>query len=62
MKIGAVMFFTTYSMQPAALARELEQRGDAGGAAAWGRVAIVLSQPRKPYDEQHDGGERGKLY
>ncbi len=27
MKIGAVMFFTTYSMQPAALARELEQRG-----------------------------------
>ena len=27
MKIGAVMFFTTYSMQPAPLARELEQRG-----------------------------------
>ena len=27
MKIGAVMFFTTSSMQPAPLARELEQRG-----------------------------------
>jgi probable F420-dependent oxidoreductase len=27
MKIGAVMFFTTDSMQPAPLARELEQRG-----------------------------------
>ena len=27
MKIGAVMFFTTYSMQPAPLARELEARG-----------------------------------
>ena len=27
MKIGAVMFFTTYSMQPAELARELEDRG-----------------------------------
>ncbi len=27
MKIGAVMFFTAYSMQPAALGRELEQRG-----------------------------------
>ena len=27
MKIGAVMFFTTNSMQPAALGRELEERG-----------------------------------
>ena len=27
MHIGAVMFFTSYSMQPAPLARELEQRG-----------------------------------
>jgi len=27
MKIGAVMFFTTYSMAPAALGRELEARG-----------------------------------
>jgi probable F420-dependent oxidoreductase len=27
MHIGAVMFFTTYSMQPADVARELEQRG-----------------------------------
>ena len=27
MKIGAVMFFTEYSMSPAALARELEDRG-----------------------------------
>ena len=27
MKIGAVMFFTTDSMQPAALGRALEERG-----------------------------------
>ena len=27
MKIGAVMFFTSSSMQPAALGRELETRG-----------------------------------
>ena len=27
MKIGAVMFFTTGSMQPAALARAMEERG-----------------------------------
>ena len=27
MKIGAVMFFTTESMQPAPLARALEERG-----------------------------------
>ncbi len=27
MHIGAVMFFTEYSMQPVALGRELEQRG-----------------------------------
>ena len=27
MKIGAVMFFTSDSMQPAALGRELESRG-----------------------------------
>src|ERR687890_1716246 len=27
MKIGAVMFFTSYSMQPAPLARALEERG-----------------------------------
>ena len=27
MKIGAVMFFTSYSMQPAALGRALEERG-----------------------------------
>jgi hypothetical protein len=42
--------------------QELEQRGDAGGAAVWAKVAVVLSQAgRSSRDRQRDG-ERGRLY
>jgi hypothetical protein len=42
--------------------QELEQRGDAGGAAAWARVAVVLSQSGRSRHERSDDRDRGKLY
>jgi hypothetical protein len=42
--------------------QELQQRGDAGGAAAWAKVAIVLSQTRKPQHERQDVVDHGRLY
>jgi hypothetical protein len=42
--------------------QELEMRGDAGGAAAWAKVAVVLSQPRKPAHERRDVVDHGRLY
>jgi hypothetical protein len=41
--------------------QELELRGDAGGVAAWAKVAVVLSQTRKSYDGRC-GENLGKLY
>jgi hypothetical protein len=40
---------------------ELQRRGDAGGVAAWARVAIVLSQAKKSHRDRLDDA-RGKLY
>jgi hypothetical protein len=40
--------------------RELQRRGDAGGVAAWARVAAALSQTRKSRRDQ--GEALGKLY
>jgi hypothetical protein len=37
-------------------------RGDTGGAAAWGKVAVVLSQTRKPTQERRDTVDHGRLY
>ena len=42
--------------------RELQQRGDAGGAAAWAKVAIVLSQTKKSQHERQDVVDHGRLY
>jgi hypothetical protein len=42
--------------------RELEMRGDAGGAAAWAKVAVVLSQARRPTHEPRDVVDHGRLY
>jgi len=40
---------------------ELQRRGDAGGVAAWARVADVLSRTKKScYDRQDEA--LGKLY
>jgi hypothetical protein len=41
---------------------ELEQRGDAGGAAAWAKVALVLSQTKKSQCERRDVADHGRLY
>jgi hypothetical protein len=40
--------------------RELQRRGDAGGVAAWGRVALALSQSKKL--RHHSRAALGKLY
>jgi hypothetical protein len=42
--------------------QELEMRGDTGGAAAWGKVAVVLSQTRKPTQERRDVVDQDRLY
>jgi hypothetical protein len=42
--------------------QELEQRGDAGGAAVWAKVAAVLLQIRMSNRERQHDGERGRLY
>ena len=41
--------------------RALRQRGDAGGVAAWARVADILARKKAPADERDDGVP-GKLY
>jgi hypothetical protein len=41
--------------------RELERRGDAGGVAAWSRVAVALSQTKKFHQDRRDEA-LGKLY
>ncbi len=40
---------------------ELQRRGDVGGVAAWARVAVVLSEAKKPHRDRLNVA-RGKLY
>jgi hypothetical protein len=39
---------------------ELQRRGDVGGVAAWARVAVALSETKKPHHDRD--GALGKLY
>jgi len=56
MKIGAVMFFTSDSMQPAALGRELEVRGFGAcqNFCVTEPVAQRSSLASEPFAEQND--------